>query len=217
MVSDKQYRVNLVFYFIGYLILIPWMIHLVGTVFTINEMLVTLIVPICCSGLLIYQNRKAIFEEGHCHIFKGILWGVLLFGIQWGINLLISHFFGDIYSGLQNSNQNNLANAILEMRTLALITTCVFIPVMEEIIFRYSVTKALRKVIKKENLVFILSVLIFCLMHCVPGMMRGNYLEILNMVFYLAPAWFLQRLYKKTGGIQTGAIAHITYNLLVLS
>ena len=149
-------------------------------------------------------ERPELEQKKAATTFEIISWGVIGFFlvllIQVGIRSLEISFFGEAQPSQNTEKIVKIANQF----PIFLYAVALGGPIMEEFIFRFSLTNY---VAKKTNSWFagIVSSLLFAVAH-----LDGHYLLYFSMGF----CFFL--LYKKTGSIYTSIIAHGLMNWLAI-
>ena len=100
---------------------------------------------------------------------------------------------------------------------LGFLSVCVFAPIVEEITYRYCVFGGVAR--KKKWLAYLVSGLIFALMHFISSVMEFGFgKELLMECIYIPPYLFsglaLCYLYDKSANLGSSIIAHFINNLI---
>lgn len=219
--NNNENKIKRVFNGIGYAIIlflsyvfIPSFIALfVQYIFHFNETLCSFIGNfIYIIAVVIYY--RDLFINGIKDYFKKFTsnlgtsfkyWGIGL-GIMIVTNLLLNYF---VFPG-QIANNEEVNRQFLEMNKIIGFIQIVFMaPVIEELIFRYSI----RKITNDKVWYPLLSGLVFGLPHALTGITTP--LELLYTIPYGALGWAFASLYNKTDNIITNISMHMLHNFIV--
>lgn len=190
--------------------------------------IVTMIPVVLISFKFIIKDSIKFYSKIKFYL-KWVGYGVLL---MFGLNLVCNMIVGVFTNGLNGAGESTNQAMIVKIITssslntvLMMITTVIFAPILEELVFR----KALFGIfIKKTIFTVIFSAVIFASIHVIPAcidiiidMNDGTktvvdlYLEGINLISYLGQAFAITFVYYKTkGNIIPCILIHFINNLL---
>ena len=108
------------------------------------------------------------------------------------------------------TNEENVRLLIKQLPIFMCFSSCIFAPIVEEIIFR----KTFKNIFKNKYLFIILSGLIFGLIHL--SFTKINFNELLMIIPYVLMGISFSYIYYKSDNIFTTIILHSTHNLILL-
>lgn len=151
---------------------------------------IILIVFLCIINIVNFKNKID---------FKTIFKSFVITLIFTFVILLMVYILNKL--GLESINQINIINSLNNLYIIKLI---IFIPIVEEIVFRYSF-----RFINNTYLYIIISSLIFSLLHIIGS-------NILYLIPYSLIGIMLCYIYVKTDNILCSMLSHMFYNLINL-
>lgn len=143
-------------------------------------------------GILIFILRRYIFDD--IKSTKNNLWICLAIIVSsyffiWGGEQLCKLFYGLFGRDLTSDNQETIIKCINSSSTLMTISTCLFAPIVEELIFR----KCFFSLFKNDILALFVSGIVFALIHVIGSMDFINILPYLLTGFLLGTFYVLSR------------------------
>ena len=158
--------------------------------------------------VIAFQNKKHFIEE-----FKGKhKWinGLILGFVCLALELLLSTVISVLFPSDTNANQAVVESLTKSYPTIMLIVTVIIGPMCEELTYRVGLYGALRE--KNKNIAFIVSGLLFALMHM--SFTDTTLLaELTALPIYLLIAYFLNYAYEKHG-LACSYVTHMILNLM---
>ena len=140
------------------------------------------------------------------------------------INIIVTMIFGAPDS---NANQDSLNSSFITNPTMVVLLAVIFAPIVEELVFRYSIFRPLAK--KNKFLAYLLTIIGFAGIHFVstvsvlimdlndPATAATAMTTFLNdlktLPVYLVGAFILTLAYDVNGNIATSILTHAFYNL----
>ena len=223
--SKKESILLLLHYFVGYTFLYPIIVKEIDalifkTVGGIHPKLFTafMIFMILSSVAIVYQPLKRSFnffkgnlKENLIKIFKNFGWLFLA-------NMVINIIFVYVFKITETSENQVQIEAMIRGNVVAMfLSTVVFAPIVEELVFRGVLYQNLRSK-KGYFLPMLFSVLIFGSMHLISGLMAGNGLfEFVYLIQYAAMALFMISAMEDTNNICGAMGVHFFNNFLAFS
>lgn len=168
-------------------------------------------VPVIVLGLI--YRKDLVREFG---LYKKNFKSYFKFSIKWwGLGLIImaiSNILIHVIFSITASNENTVQKLLKELPVYIAISSCLFAPIIEELIFR----KSLKNCFKKNYLFIITSGLIFGGLHVLSS---KEILGLLYIIPYGAFGSIFAYIYCKTRNIYSTIIIHMIHNtiLIVLS
>lgn len=144
----------------------------------------------------------------------GIIGALAIMGFSIFYNSAISSIFN---IGTGNANQENVVAFIKNNVFLGFLSVVIFAPIVEEMTYRYCLFGGVIR--KKKWLAYVVSGVVFALMHCTSSVLEYGFTkELLVEFLYVPPYLFsglaLCYLYDKTSNLGASFIAHLLNNLV---
>lgn len=159
---------------------------------------------------------KKVFERyKYSNVYlNGITMGLILLFAQSLYSILSTFIFGSVDS---NNNQQSLIALTQQSPILLFITTVIFAPIFEELVYRYSLFGVLRK--KNRVLAYVVCLIVFGFIHfdytCFSS---GDFslikTELVNLPAYMISGGILCYAYEKNGSLISSITAHALNNLI---
>jgi hypothetical protein len=210
-------------YFVGYLFLYP----LIGVFITYQLTGVadsmTQEVAFVIYGFLIlftlYLSRPIIKESFRMakgrwfsHIKKIPINYLFLFA-----SLLIVNTTITALTGVETSaNQDLVFQSLKESPALIIFAALIMAPIVEELVFRGGLYRALRNRYSYKRAIFI-SMLAFGFIHVFASLLSGDFMDLWNIFTYMAMGFFFVKIYEETGSVFPAILLHFFNNAIALS
>ena len=111
----------------------------------------------------------------------------------------------------ENANTEKVFEMIRNNPFFMVFLTCVFGPVLEEILYRYTLFGLIGK--KNKPVAYIITALLFGLQHVIDaGIYGGDVKQFINIGSYMVFSFIMSGLYSKTKNLCIPIIIHITTN-----
>ena len=162
--------------------------------------------------VLIIINRDTLiaeFKKIGNKVISFIIFAIFGFIILYGTSYIINYLY-NLYNIGVSQNQNSIENYILHGNAiLTFITVVIFAPLVEEIIYRYSIFS----LIKNKILAYVVTIICFALPHMLST--NSSISEwLLLMIPYLLSGFILALIYDSSKNIYASIVAHCLNNLL---
>lgn len=144
------------------------------------------------------KNFKKVLDISIKYWLLGI---VIMIASNLFINLII--FNGDIASNEELVRETMLGNPVF-----GIISACLIAPILEEIIFRAS----LKRIIKKKYVYAVLSGLIFGLLHAITDI--NSIIDLIYIIPYGALGYSFAIMYEETNNIFSSIMMHMLHNTI---
>jgi membrane protease YdiL (CAAX protease family) len=218
--SNKNAIWILVTYFIGYMVIFPLLTELVTEVvmyLTGYDMLMffSSLMYVFVFAIIVYLARKPLLD--YFYFFKnspfstlkiGFIKFLQMFGIFIFINLALFMLLGR-----EAANEEIITQQLLEYPLFIILLSCVFAPIVEEIVFREVI---FNKLAGRYNFIFglILSSFLFGFVHVMDAVFLGSFDEMIYIISYggLGVMLALGYRYKNNGSINI--LMHFFNNLI---
>lgn len=122
----------------------------------------------------------------------------------------------DFFITNQNANQSAVENIISNQLLAGFFLTVIFAPIVEEIVFRGVIFKALRR---KNNFVIaaLISGFIFGAIHILNEILVGDWIMIFYIFIYAAMGFFMAKTYEETDNIYCAILFHLISNAIAFT
>lgn len=140
------------------------------------------------------------------NILTTLLYWIIGFLLMMFANYIINYII--IPNGLSNNETLN-REILLNNKIVYSILLCIFIPILEEIVFRLEFKKS----IKNKNLFIFTSSFIFGLLHIIS---TTKLIELLYIIPYFILGLTFTSIYQKTNNILCNILAHILHNTITV-
>ena len=145
------------------------------------------------------------------HIKKIPLNYVFLFASLFIVNTAISTF-----TGLETSaNQELVFQSFMESPGLIMFAALIMAPIVEELVFRGALYRALRNRYSYKRAVFI-SMFAFGFIHVFASLLSGDFMDLWNIFTYMAMGFFFVKIYEETGSVFPAIFLHFLNNAIAL-
>ena len=217
--SSKNKMIFLVIYFCA-LICIPFFIkrnygqyinYNINLYINLIIYLILFIISICSFRDILRDNwgdiinNKKLFCSNMFFCFKVEIFAMFL---QVVMAILISKV------APTNTNQN-LCNQNLTNDILITVIIAVFLaPFVEELVFKYIIFKSISK--KYKIGAYLITGLCFGMLHCLHGLLSGDFAQLMLIFVYFIPAVIECYVYKKTDNIFYLLIMHMIWNAVAI-
>jgi|GEM_PF-7042574 len=142
----------------------------------------------------------------------GLIYGLVMYGVSMGWALIDIMLFGE---PVTNANQASLIELAQLSPVVFFLLVAIAAPIVEECIFRYYVYKTLEP--KSPLLGMLISTLVFALIHLIPSITAGTFLQDLRTLpHYFIPSLIFAIAYFRTKRFAVPVYAHITYNIITV-
>lgn len=159
---------------------------------------------------VVYIYRKELKIDYINLKFKNIIKYIPIYMIGIILMALSNYFLGKITNISIASNEETVRLLIEKVPIYMCFSTCIFAPIVEEIIFR----KTIKNIFTNKYLFIILSGLIFGLIHL--SFTRINLNELLMIIPYVIMGIDFAYIYHKSNNIFTTITLHTIHNLILL-
>ena len=144
---------------------------------------------------------------------NGIGIGFIVLLAQSLYSMIANMIFGPVQ---ENVNQGSIIDMIKTIPFLTFFVTVIFAPLLEEMVYRYSLFGMLHK--KNRIFAYIVTLLVFGLIHfdftCFKNGADAMKIEFMNLPAYLIAGGILCYAYEKNGSLISSITAHATNNLI---
>lgn len=145
------------------------------------------------------------------HIKKIPLNYVFLFASLFVVNTAISTF-----TGLETSaNQELVFQSFMESPVLIIFAALIMAPIVEELVFRGGLYRALRNRYSYKRAIFI-SMFAFGFIHVFASLLSGDFMDLWNIFTYMAMGFFFVKIYEETGSVFPAIFLHFLNNAIAL-
>lgn len=180
-------------------------------IFYINA--VSDVICILIFFVILKNHRRNLLKEFifYTEVYKYGLIGFLgTFFLRIASGLIIFYIVGS--NNLQSPlNQKTLVMVISEYPIFMFLSTVIFAPIVEEIVFRFAIFKPLSQI--NKPMAYIISSFIFGFLHIsISFIGLHNFNEIYNLPLYMIPGFVLAYVYDKTNKLATSILAHMLTN-----
>lgn len=127
------------------------------------------------------------------------------------VNTLTNMGIAKIISNPVNENQALAENMIKNNPVIMFISAAILAPIMEELVFRFSIVSFKPKL---KVITVILSALVFGLLHVMPAVMKGDVQGMLYIIPYITMALVFGWAYVKTENIYVPILIHFLNNFV---
>lgn len=158
--------------------------------------------------IIIYKNefKNYINNINKKNILITLIYWIIGFLLMMLANYIINYII--IPNGLSNNEALN-REILLNNKFIYSILLCIFIPILEEIVFRLE----FKKNIKNKNLFIFISSFIFALLHIIS---TTKLIELLYIIPYFILGLTFTSIYQKTNNILCNILAHILHNTITV-
>ncbi len=215
--SKKKIFFLLLYYFLGFTFLFPYVLIEVFQLLSIMEYLTPLTYQFYMYAIfvlpLIFWMRPLLFAERSFSIRKMIVTSfvsiLILLYANVAFNMLTNFFLGN----QQSENQSAINSIAYENVYLLAFITCVLGPVMEELIFRGVLFRCLRE---RKSFVFscLISSFFFGLIHVLSAILDANYADLWFLILYMGLGCIFCYMYESNRSIYPCIFAHMVYNFM---
>ncbi len=210
MLNKKDATWILGYYFVGYVLLAPFLMGFIS-VFTSNSIIYSGL-PYLIIMILIYRKSKVVLVDDW-KSFKSNLKAnmVVIFKSQafmYLTNLVINSIIL-LMTGLTNSNNQDSIQMLAKTDLfIAFFSIVIFAPFVEEMVFRCSIFS----LFDNKKVAFILATCMFGLMHVVSSFLVGDYLDLVYFLTYASLGYWITKTYIKTNSIWSSIVLHMINN-----
>ena len=208
--------IQVVRYLIGYCFLYPYLLGLVidpewcsstmSIVIVSGMYIIYFIVTIMLSLDTLKHAFDKFLEAPFKLLLKMIPLRIGMILVVSFLSTLVTFVAGDV----SPLNQESVTEGILALPLMYIPLATIFAPIVEEVVFR----EILYKKVNHRYLGILLSCGIFGLLHCLEGLMAGNWIELLFVIVYGIQAYFLIMAYDETDSMAGSMVLHFLNNLL---
>ncbi|NLC97109.1 MAG: CPBP family intramembrane metalloprotease [Erysipelotrichaceae bacterium] len=205
----------LIFYFIFYLFIISSIPYIfleifpntsLSTIDAINficqlfSLIIVLIISknIFKSDLINFKNKMPFI------IFDAFRYYVIIYFFNIVFNILLS------FIGSSAENQQALEQLISNTPYSYIFMAIIVAPILEEFIFRGTIFRNIYK--KNKYLAYIISTLLFGLLHVMSSILSGNWINAISIISYLNIGYFFAKFYDKHKSIYASVLLHFINN-----
>lgn len=152
-------------------------------------------------------------KEKHLELGRFIQTLIVSISFMLSINVIFSIFMTLLDFPKISNNQQGLNDIIYLNKSLYLLMTVVFAPILEELIFRGGIFRTLRR---KHNFLFAacVSAILFGFIHISHSFLTKDYLDLIYLFLYSGLGFVLAWCYEKNQSIYGCIILHIIYNFI---
>jgi uncharacterized protein len=146
------------------------------------------------------------------HLKKIPLNYTFLFASLFVVNTAISTI-----TGVESSaNQELVFQSFMETPGLIIFAALIMAPIVEELVFRGGLYRALRNRYSYKRAIFI-SMFAFGFIHVFASLLSGDYMDLWNIFTYMAMGFFFVKIYEETGSVFPAILLHFFNNAIALS
>ena len=170
------------------------------------------VVTVLLFGKFLWRNALQFVNRPGSMLLKALTGFFTYLGANWVINFLIIN----LYPGFFNVNDQVIGTAFQQHYFLMALSTVVFAPVAEELLYRGLVFRVLYR--KNPVLGYVVSVLFFSAIHVIGYI--GKYDAIMLLVCfiqYIPASLVLAACYARTDCIFVPILIHMTINLIAIA
>jgi uncharacterized protein len=145
------------------------------------------------------------------HLKKIPLNYTFLFASLFVVNTAISTL-----TGVETSaNQELVFQSFMESPGLIIFAALIMAPIVEELVFRGALYRALRNRTSYKRAIFI-SMFAFGFIHVFASLLSGDYMDLWNIFTYMAMGFFFVKIYEETGSVFPAIFLHFLNNAIAL-
>jgi membrane protease YdiL (CAAX protease family) len=145
------------------------------------------------------------------HLKKIPLNYIFLFASLIVVNTAIS-----TWTGVETSaNQELVFQSFMESPGLIIFAALIMAPIVEELVFRGALYRALRNRTSYKRAIFI-SMFAFGFIHVFASLLSGDYMDLWNIFTYMAMGLFFVKIYEETGSVFPAIFLHFLNNAIAL-
>lgn len=132
-------------------------------------------------------------------------------------SLLIVNTTITALTGVESSaNQDLVFQSFKESPALIIFAALIMAPIVEELVFRGGLYRALRNRYSYKRAV-IISMFTFGFIHVFASLLAGDYMDLWNIFTYMAMGFFFVKIYEETGSVFPAILLHFFNNAIALS
>lgn len=209
-------------YFIGYLLIYP----LIGMIITsllygTSDALSAevaygiygflILITVWIGWPIIQESIRMAKGRWFNHLRKLPLNYLMMFGALMAVNVTIQTL-----TGIESSaNQELVFESFKQSPTLIIFAAVIMAPIVEEIVFRGGLYRALRNKYSYRRAVLI-SMFAFGFIHVFASLLSGNFSDLWNIFTYMAMGFFFVKIYEETGSVFPAILLHLLNNAIAL-
>lgn len=170
------------------------------------------------TAILVYLYKSQLIEAVKVFnrkLFKNLATLIKLYALSMVVNIVVNIIFQYVLKITGNSaNQDAVVEMVNKMPVLMIITTVIFAPILEELVFRGGLYLGL---ISKfgEKTATIISSISFGAIHVLAQFLStGSFEELIFIVPYAVLGYFMVLSVKKTESLMGGIVFHFINNLI---
>jgi hypothetical protein len=131
-------------------------------------------------------------------------------------SLLIVNTAISTFTGVETSaNQELVFQSFMESPALIMFAALIMAPIVEELVFRGGLYRALRNRYSYKRAMFI-SMFAFGFIHVFASLLAGDFMDLWNIFTYMAMGFFFVKVYEETGSVFPAILLHFTNNAIAL-
>lgn len=182
-------------------IILPW-IQICSYIFTAGIAVCLAWPAICDSYRRFIVNKR-----------NSITWIGMLIAIILVVNIAMSFIVSLLTQTTNSANQQEIEQASTMIPVITLLSTCLFSPVVEELVFRAGVFSFLRG---KRGFIIsaLISSILFGSIHIVDSLFAGNFVDASYLLVYAAVGMVLAYGYEKTDSVLVPIGIHVINNVV---
>jgi len=131
-------------------------------------------------------------------------------------SLLIVNTSITALTGVESSaNQDLVFKSFKESPGLIIFAALIMAPIVEELVFRGGLYRALRNRYSYKRAIFI-SMFAFGFIHVFASLLSGDFMDLWNIFTYMAMGFFFVKIYEETGSVFPAILLHFFNNAIAL-
>ncbi len=215
--SKKQAKGNILFYVLGYLLVIQIIVGVsFGFLFAVTRSSFFLgnnafhIANIIALIGFILINRNYLVQEWikfkqnmQLNLISVFKWQAILYVG----NLVINYILSLILSTSESANQSAVIDVLDGQLLLGFFSIVIFAPLVEEMIYRASIFSLLNR-----KMAIVVSALLFGLAHVFSSVLAGNWMDVFYIISYSYMGWCFAASYAKSENIFVPVLFHALNN-----
>lgn len=172
----------------------------------------TMIVTSIWIGLPLLKESVQSLKKGTAHLFRNCFF---LLACLYSASIVLSTFASFMSNTTTSANQLDVSNSVRMNPYLMIVTTLVFAPIVEEMLFRGVIFRTLRSRCSFLVAAFV-SCLAFGFIHVSDSLFNMQFYDVWYIFVYAGIGFFLAMAYEKTDSIYGSMLLHFLNNLIAV-
>lgn len=226
LLERKNIKIHSILFLLLFIVNFILYILIKNKVVAIDRKILIIIANILFWGQIIITTSLSIFNLKYWYAvfldfgqnFKRAFWNLMFANlIRFVVSILVILWFVVLFKidpKIISANQQSIETALKGNLKYILYFQIILIgPFIEEFVFRHYLWNLVSKFIKNENLIIIITGLLFSLMHLTKEILNFNLITIILLIQYLTLGLFLGFI-KKRDGLESSIQTHILLNVV---